>query len=80
MEGIIRKLDPLCRLTIPADMRKLHNMAEGDSVEVVDEGTRIVVKKHNPGCMCCSNTNNVTVFHGIRICNRCMNKMRKLME
>lgn len=43
--GIIRRIDDLGRLVIPKEIRKLHHLKEGDSVEFYIEEDSIVLRK-----------------------------------
>lgn len=44
--GIVRRLDDLGRLVIPKEIRKLHHLKEGDSIEFFVESDQIIIKKY----------------------------------
>lgn len=44
--GIVRRLDDLGRLVIPKEIRKLHHLKEGDSIEFFVENDQIIIKKY----------------------------------
>ena len=73
--GIVRKLDPLGRLVIPKETRRLFNLNGRDPVEIFTDGDKIIIKKYNPGCQCCGNMENVKEYKGIKICKKCLNEL-----
>ena len=46
--GIIRKIDDLGRLEIPAEMRHVLGIKEGDQLEITLEGNHIAVRARIP--------------------------------
>ena len=73
--GIVRKLDPLGRLVIPKETRRLFNLNGREPVEIFTDGDKIIIKKYNPGCQCCGNMENVKEYKGIKICKKCLNEL-----
>ena len=73
--GIVRKMDQLGRLVIPKETRKMFNLNEGEPVEIFTDGDKIIIKKYNPGCQCCGNTENIKEYKGIKICKKCLNEL-----
>ena len=73
--GIVRKLDPLGRLVIPKETRRLFNLNGRDPVEIFTDGDKIIIKKYNPGCQCCGNMENIKEYKGIKICKKCLNEL-----
>ena len=49
--GIVRKLDPLGRIVIPKEIRKVLGVGEGDSLEIAKVDNEIVVRKYSKGCI-----------------------------
>ena len=49
--GIVRKLDPLGRIVIPKEIRKVLGIGEGDSLEIAKVDNEIVVRKYSKGCI-----------------------------
>jgi AbrB family looped-hinge helix DNA binding protein len=46
--GIVRKIDDLGRVVIPAEYRRTLGVHEGDELEILLEGDRIVIKPRIP--------------------------------
>lgn len=74
--GVIRAIDNLGRVVVPKEVRRVFNWNEGDSVEFYTEGETVVLKKYQPGCIFCGET-NVTTFKGKRICQKCRAELRR---
>lgn len=43
--GIVRKLDPVGRLTLPIELRKQFHLRNGDELELFVDGDMVVLKK-----------------------------------
>lgn len=70
-------VDPLGRIVIPREVRRVFNIEEGDSLEVFTEGDNIILKKYTPGCHCCNNMNDLTEVLGLKLCTSCIEKFNK---
>ena len=46
--GIVRKIDDLGRVVIPAEMRRTLGVSEGDELEIVLEGDHIAIRPRFP--------------------------------
>ncbi len=68
--GIVRKPDPLGRITIPVEIRKQLNL-EGSSVEIFYGKDQIVFRKFEYNCIFCGSTTGITKFKGKAICSKC---------
>ena len=44
--GVVRRIDELGRLVLPAELRKTFNIEEKDALEVYTEGDTIILKKY----------------------------------
>lgn len=69
--GIVRKVDELGRIVLPIELRRLYGIAEHDPVAIFVDGDCIILKKHQPGCVLCGETNDNIVVSGLRFCRRC---------
>ena len=76
--GILRKIDELGRFVIPMEIRNKLEISTNDSLEIYVEGTSIVLKKHQPDCVFCGSSKNVTPYKGKNVCEKCLNEMREL--
>ncbi len=76
--GIIRKVDELGRVVIPIEIRNQFNIAEKDPIEIYVDGSSIVLKKYEPNCIFCGNTENLMDYNDKLICEDCSKKISKL--
>ena len=74
--GIVRKLDELGRITIPVEIRKIHDIKEGDPLEIFVEGSNIIVAKYQPSCIFCQSTLDIVDFKGKNICRHCIEDLK----
>ncbi len=44
--GIVRQVDPLGRIVIPAEIRKTHGIKPQDDLEIFVDTDKIILKKH----------------------------------
>ncbi|MBS4958832.1 MAG: AbrB/MazE/SpoVT family DNA-binding domain-containing protein [Clostridium sp.] len=81
--GVVRNLDQLGRVVLPKELRKSMDIKEGQPLEIYTEGEAIILKKYQPGCHCCGDTEVTTTILGIKLCDKCIdefNKARKMIE
>ena len=76
--GILRKIDELGRFVIPMEIRNKLEISTNDSLEIYVEGTSIILKKHQPDCVFCGSSKNVTPYKGKNICEKCLNEMKDM--
>ena len=76
--GIIRKVDELGRVVIPIEIRNQFNIAEKDPIEIYVDGSSIVLKKYEPNCIFCGNTENLISYNDKLICEDCSKKISKI--
>ena len=69
--GIVRKMDDLGRIVIPAETRRLFNIREGDQLAISVDGENITMRKLEATCTFCGSTDNIRAFHGKGICPVC---------
>ena len=78
--GIIRRMDELGRVVIPIEIRNQFNIVEKDPIEIYVEGSNIVLKKFEPNCVFCGNTQDLLSYHDKLICKKCSSKIGALSE
>jgi len=76
--GIIRQIDNLGRIVLPAELRRKLDIEQGDSLEIYMEGTDIVLRKYCPSCIFCANINEVKEYKGKLVCKECLDAINKL--
>jgi len=74
--GIVRKIDPLGRLVLPIEIRRVLDINEKDAMEIFIEGDSIILKKYAPGCVFCGNVGEGINFKGKIICKACSNTIK----
>jgi len=73
--GIVRKIDNLRRIVLPAETRRLFNIREGDALAISVEGDQIMIRKLEDACTFCGNTKDVMSYKGKGICIRCRSSL-----
>ncbi|HIT33819.1 MAG TPA: AbrB/MazE/SpoVT family DNA-binding domain-containing protein [Candidatus Faecousia intestinigallinarum] len=76
--GIVRKVDDLGRIVLPAEIRRMLDIQEGSDVEFYLENGRIVLCKLENGCIFCGARESLRRFHGKNLCRNCINTLRGL--
>jgi len=73
--GIVRKIDDLGRIVLPAETRRLFNIREGDQLAISVEGDNILIRKLEDTCTFCGSTKDVSAFKGKGVCSRCRGQL-----
>lgn len=76
--GIIRPIDELGRIVLPAETRKMMDLSAKDGVEFFVEDDRIILKKYRPSCIFCGEADGVSDFKGKKICRKCLEEMKAM--
>ena len=72
---MVRKIDDLGRIVVPAETRRLFNIHEGDELEIGVENDAIVIRKLEASCVFCGSTEVVVAFKGRGVCAECRNAL-----
>ena len=75
--GIVRRIDELGRIVLPAELRRTLNIGERETMEIFVEGSSVVLKKYRPTCIFCDSARDVVLFKGKNICTRCLRQLRE---
>ncbi len=75
--GIVRRIDELGRIVLPAELRRTLNIGERETMEIFVDGSSIVLKKYSPTCIFCDSARDVVLFKGKNICTRCLRQLRE---
>ena len=73
--GIVRKVDELGRIVLPIELRRNLDIEERDTLEIYVEGEMVILKKHEPACLFCGESNGVHVFRGKNVCINCAREL-----
>ncbi|MDD3654084.1 MAG: AbrB/MazE/SpoVT family DNA-binding domain-containing protein [Desulfotomaculaceae bacterium] len=69
--GMVRKIDDLGRIVLPAELRRVMGIGEKDPLEIYTEADKIILKKYEPACVFCGNTVDVQIYRGKMVCREC---------
>ena len=78
--GIVRRIDELRRIVLPAELRRTMDIKERETLEIFVDGGSIILKKYSPTCIFCDSGRNVSQFKGKNICARCLRQLREPVE
>ena len=74
--GIVRKVDNLGRIVLPAEMRRLLDIDKSD-VEIFVDGDQVLLRKHSPSCVFCGERKDLAEFEGKNICAACVARLKR---
>ncbi|MDO5398677.1 MAG: AbrB/MazE/SpoVT family DNA-binding domain-containing protein [bacterium] len=77
--GIVRKMDDLGRIVLPAELRRQFDIAERDAVEIYTDGDKIVLKKFKTSCVFCDAEDDLISYKDKAICPECIKKISNLI-
>ena len=73
--GIVRKIDELGRVVLPAEMRKIFDINEKDAVEIFTKDDMIMLKKWEAACVFCGSSNDLKPFKDKNVCPKCIKEL-----
>ena len=75
---MVRKIDDLGRIVVPAETRRLFNIHEGDELAITVENGGLGLRKLDAICVFCGSEDGVTDFEGRGVCMPCRDKISAL--
>lgn len=72
---MVRKIDDLGRIVVPAETRRLFNIHEGDEMAITVENGGIVLRKLEASCVFCASTEQLEDFMGRGVCGDCRTRL-----
>ena len=72
---MVRKIDDLGRVVVPAETRRLFNIHEGDALAITVENGGIVLRKLEATCTFCESTQDLETFEDRGVCAECRAKL-----
>ena len=75
--GIVRRIDEMGRIVLPAELRRTMDIGERETMEIFTDGPSIVLKKYTPACIFCDSGRSVSLFKGKSVCARCLRQLRE---
>lgn len=76
--GIVRRLDELGRIVLPKELRKTLGINKRDSLEIYTQDSMIILKKYEPACIFCDNTDDIVKYQERNICKKCAKELAAL--
>lgn len=74
--GIVRKVDNLGRIVLPAEMRRIFELNTDADVEFYTDNKAIIMKKYSPECMVCGETKDYMInISGQKLCYDCIDNL-----
>ena len=74
--GIIRKIDELGRIVLPAEVRKSYNISPGSEIEISTLDDTIILKKCETTCIFCGSDKNLKLFKEKSVCAKCIGQLK----
>jgi transcriptional pleiotropic regulator of transition state genes len=75
--GYVSKIDSLGRVVIPKPVRQMYQMEKEDSIEILAKENGLFIRKYQPTCIFCGESDNVITYEGCIVCEDCIKKMQK---
>lgn len=72
--GIVRRVDDLGRVVLPMELRRSLDINGGDPMEMWVDGSDIVLRKYQTGCVFCGAPTKNT-FMEKHVCEKCMREL-----
>jgi transcriptional pleiotropic regulator of transition state genes len=70
--GIVRQVDNVGRIVIPAELRAILGIKVKDPLEFFIEEKTIILIPYRPGCVFCGQMENLVEVYGKKVCSRCV--------
>jgi transcriptional pleiotropic regulator of transition state genes len=74
--GITRTIDHLGRIVVPAELRRLLGLRDGDKVEITERDGEVMLRKIAPHCVICSSPEDLTDLRDKHLCRDCLHEIR----
>ncbi len=75
--GMIRKIDALGRIVIPAVLRSRLGVESGDLLEMALEGDSLVLRKFSCTCVFCGGSQNLLTYMNKPVCRNCIANLKR---
>ncbi len=70
--GVVRRIDVLGRVVVPAEMRKALGIRRGDLIATRLEYGRVVIEKVQPECAVCGDVADLIEMRDKHVCSDCV--------
>ena len=75
--GLPRRIDHLGRIVIPAELRRLLGINEGDYIQFSTEDNKVVIEKLEERCTFCGDAADLAQFRSKLVCATCRTELAK---
>ena len=76
--GVERKVDELGRVVLPAQLRKVFGIREGDELEISVDGDQVILQKRQDLCLFWGAESPAIEYKGRRVCDGCAGELGRL--
>ena len=76
--GIVRKVDELGRIVLAIELRRTLGIDIKDAIEIYVDNSTIVLKKYEPTCVFCGESENVTNYKDKIVCKACIEEKKNI--
>ncbi len=73
--GIVRRIDELGRVVIPAELRRVLEISDKDELEIFVDQDQIILQKFEPKCIFCGLSEELVTYKGKNVCQKCISNM-----
>lgn len=73
--GTARRIDQLGRVVVPAELRRMLGIRQGDLLDIRVEDGRLVLLKLEPECAFCARVDNLIEMHEKHVCKDCVREL-----
>ena len=78
--GILRNVDSLGRIVLPMELRNKLKIKKKDPIEILVDGSSIILKKYNPNCIFCGSSKDLFEYNDKLICEKCKKKINEIKQ
>ncbi len=76
--GMVRQLDSLGRIVLPIELRRTLEINTKDHLEILVEGSSVILRKYEPNCHFCGSSHGLSTFKDRLICKHCLKELQEL--
>ena len=73
--GTARRIDQLGRVVVPAELRRVLGIRQGDLLDIRVEDGHLVLLKIEPECAICGRVDNLVELHEKHVCKDCIREI-----
>ena len=78
--GVIRKLDAVGRVSLPADMRRVFHWEPFSLVSITQLEQGLMIEPYHESCAFCGSEDNLQLFRDRWVCRHCLEELSHLLS